>query len=58
MARKPKPVPKPDSSFGATDQQGAAVQGQCRKGGRCWGPFKKISGEFPMKQCQVCRKKS
>ena len=49
--KKPKPTPTPETPV---DRRGRAVRGLCRQGGRCWGPFKKIAGRYPMKKCKVC----
>jgi len=46
MARKPKKLP---ARAEPVDLPGRAVQGQCKKGGRCWGPYRRIGGQFPMK---------
>jgi hypothetical protein len=55
MARKPKIIPGPAAPI---DRKGKAIAGQCNRGGRCWGPFKKIGGEFPMKKCRTCGRTS
>jgi hypothetical protein len=55
MARQPKVIPGPAAPV---DRPGKAVQGQCKNGGRCWGPFRKIGGVFPMKLCKICGRKS